>query len=93
VWAPSGRELFFRRGDAEMAVDIDAARNTLSAGVPKRLFFGGYLAGGTRAGYDVSADAQKFLFIKSSGTKLDASRFNVVLNWLDELEARTPPTR
>ena len=40
VWARSGRELFFRRGNNMMAVDIVAARDRLSAGVPKQLFSG-----------------------------------------------------
>jgi serine/threonine protein kinase/Tol biopolymer transport system component len=93
VWARSGRELFFRRGNIMMAVDIVAAPHRLSAGVPKQLFSGSYAAGGTRAGYDVSADAQKFILIKSSGATLNASRFTVALNWLDELEARTSPGR
>jgi hypothetical protein len=93
VWARSGRELFFRCGNAMMAVDIIATPHRLSAGVPKRLFSGSYAAGGTRAGYDVSTDAQKFILIKSSGAALNASRFSVVLNWLDELEARTASGR
>jgi Tol biopolymer transport system component len=93
VWARSGRELFFRRGNTMMAVEIVAGRHRLSAGAPKPLFSGSYVAGGTRAGYDVSADAQKFVLVKSSGAALNASRFSVTLNWLDELEARTSAGR
>jgi Tol biopolymer transport system component len=38
VWARSGRELFFRRGDAMMAVDIRTAHeNTLLVGTPHQL--------------------------------------------------------
>ena len=93
VWARSGRELFYRRGNTMMAVDIIATPDRLSAAVPKQLFSGSYAAGGTRAGYDVSADGQKFVLVKSSGAAVNASRFTVVLNWLDDLEARTASGR
>ena len=93
VWARSGRELFYRRGNTMMAVDIIATPDRLSAGVPKQLFSGSYAAGGTRAGYDVSADGKKFVLVKSSGAAVNASRFTVVLNWLDDLEARTASGR
>ena len=93
MWARSGRELFYRRGNTMMAVDIIATPHRLSAAVPKQLFSGSYAAGGTRAGYDVSADGQKFVLVKSSGAAVNASRFTVVLNWLDDLGARTASGR
>ena len=93
VWARSGRELFYRRGNTMMAVDVIATPHRLSAGVPKQLFSGSYAAGGTRAGYDVSTDAQKFILVRSSGAAVNASRFSVVVNWLDDLEARTASGR
>jgi Tol biopolymer transport system component len=93
LWARSGRELFFRRGAAVMAVDIVERHNTLSLGPPKQLFSGSYLAGGARTGYDVSADGQRFLMIKSSGAALNTTRFNIVVDWLPELEARAAPRR
>jgi serine/threonine-protein kinase len=88
VWAPSGRELFFRRGDALMAVSVGVAGGSLTAGQPQELFSGSYLAGGVRAGYDVSPDGQRFVLVKASQARLDLTRFNIVVNWLDEMTAR-----
>jgi hypothetical protein len=89
VWARSGRELFFRRGDAMMAVDIGSGHgNTLLVGTPRQLFAGNYAQGGTRVGYDVTLDGRRFLMTKRSGAKDDPSRFNVVLTWFDELNPR-----
>jgi serine/threonine-protein kinase len=91
AWAASGRELFFRRGDAMMAVDIRTGQgNSLLVGTPHQLFAGNYALGGTRVGYDVARDGRRFLVIKRSGAKVDPSRFNVVLNWQEELKRLVP---
>jgi eukaryotic-like serine/threonine-protein kinase len=88
AWAKSGRELFFRRGNAMMAVDITPGPGgTLSVGTPRELFRGSYTPGAVRVGYDVSRDG-RFLMVKQVGTGADPSRFNVVLNWPDDLKSR-----
>lgn len=46
-------------------------------------------ASGSRA-YDVSADGQRFLMIEVGETRAE---LHVVLNWLEELEARVPGAR
>ena len=88
MWARSGRELFYLQGDAMMAVDVAENRDKLSVGTPKRLFAGNYGVGGVRAAYDVAIDAQRFLMVKISGIQDDSSRFTVVINWPDEIDAR-----
>jgi Tol biopolymer transport system component len=88
AWARDGRELFFRRGDAMMAVEIGAGQgNTLLVGPAKQLFTGAYSPDSTRVGYDVARDG-RFLMVKRSRSRPDPTRFNVVLNWDEELKAR-----
>ena len=87
VWAPSGTELFFRRGDALMAVGVATAGGTISAGTPRQLFKGNYLLGGVRAGYDVTHDAQRFLMVKTQAP-IDSTHFNILISWLEEMTAR-----
>jgi eukaryotic-like serine/threonine-protein kinase len=88
MWARSGRELFYQQGDAMMAVEVAESRDKFTVGTPKRLFAGNYSVGGVRAGYDVAIDAQRFLMVKISGAPDNSSRFTVVLNWPDEIDAR-----
>ena len=40
--------------------------------------------------YDVAADGQRFLMIKSSVPDPGAQQMNVVLNWFEELKQRVP---
>ena len=71
VWNPNGRELFYRcqgfSSQGEMlAVDI-ATEPHFAAGNPRMLFEGEYLGSTSREvpNYDVSADGQHFLMVKS----------------------------
>ena len=93
VWNPKGRELFYRTGDKMMAVDIDTQAGFV-AGKPRQLFEGPYLAnpiGNARANYDVSADGQRFLMIKSMQQgQAVPTQINVVLNWDEELKRLVP---
>ncbi len=91
VWARNGRELFFRQGERMMVVDISTTP-TLSASRPRVLFVGrfemGFLVPGARY-YDVSADSQRFLMLRSED--LAAPRqLRLVVNWFEELERLVP---
>ena len=88
VWARSGNEIFFRRGDTWMVADITVVGNTLSSGTPEMLVRGSYAGGGIRPGYDVSPDGKRFLMTKISGEGAELSRFNIVLNWRNEVSDR-----
>jgi Tol biopolymer transport system component len=86
VWSPTGRELFYRNGDAMMSVSMSPGP-TLTAGKPQRLFERPYeqtLA--LWANYDVSADGQRFLMVKTIEQPESPAQINVVLNWFDELK-------
>ena len=90
LWNKKGGELFYRNGNKMMAVEIRTgspdADPVMSA--PKLLFDQRYeFVGNTIASYDVSADGQRFVFVRQETT---ANRLNVVLNWFDELKARVP---
>ncbi|MDO8679401.1 MAG: protein kinase [Acidobacteriota bacterium] len=97
MWARSGRELFYVvSGDAVrmMAVPIQAGA-TFSAGNPRVLFEGRYVASSDRSArtYDVAADGQRFLMIKNAATDVATATgpsFIFVLNWFDELKRLAP---
>ena len=95
LWAPNGRELFYRHGNSLLSVPVETTR-TFSAGTPTTVFEGPYfsppagLAGRT---YDVSRDGQRFLMIKDAPAgdpNAAAASIVVVLNWTEELKRLVP---
>ena len=94
VWRRDGRELFYRNGDAMIAVGVSTASG-FSAGRPQELWKGGYSHGMSSScgqpglsssNYDVSSDGQRFLMIKDEDQDSATSRRAiVVLGWADEL--------
>jgi eukaryotic-like serine/threonine-protein kinase len=96
LWSPDGRELFYRSGDAVMAVRVET-EPAFNPGKPTVLFRGAYytpLAGVTP--WDISPDGKRFLMLQkaaSAGTPTAAevpSKINVVVNWLEELKQKAP---
>ena len=82
AWARSGSELFYRNADKLMSVTIRQTPQ-FEPGAPRLLFEGIYESdhrGDTN--YDVTADGQRFIMIKSDR---QFTRLNVVLNWFREL--------
>jgi serine/threonine protein kinase/Tol biopolymer transport system component len=100
VWAPSGRELFYRHGGRLLAVQIDQAASSLTVGAPARVFDDPYRldTAGTQGGvanYDISADGLRFVMVEEprpTGGGTQAVRLQVILNWHEELK-RLVPTR
>ena len=86
MWARNG-ELFYRNGDKMMAVQI-TMRPTFSASSPQMLFERQSIPFLGRNDYDVTADGQRFLMLKSQ--QPPPSQFNVVLNWFEELKRLVP---
>jgi serine/threonine-protein kinase len=94
VWRRDGRELFYRSGDAMIAVGVSTASG-FSAGRPQELWKGEYshgmssscgLPGLTSSNYDVSPDGQHFLMIKDDDRDTSATRDLVLVQgWADEL--------
>jgi eukaryotic-like serine/threonine-protein kinase len=88
-WSRGGRELVFRRGSAMMGVTLEPA--TGDVGKPVELFRKGQpdrLGGGRTLAYDVSADGERFLLVVPQ-QKWGAQPTVVVLNWVEELKARS----
>jgi serine/threonine-protein kinase len=91
-WNRNGRDLFYRSGNKMMAVEV-TTQPTFSAGKPKVLFEGQYLAvqaGLTGTAYDVSPDGQRFLMVKETEPSTSVTQINVVLNWFEDLKRRVP---
>ena len=87
VWAPNGRELFYRNRDGVFAVRVEGER-TLRVDKPERLFSGPYtkvLPG--VANYDVSRDASRLLMVKPGPEETAPRTLRLMLNWPGRLEA------
>jgi len=100
LWSPDGRELFYRSGDATMAVEVET-EPTFKRGNFKILFRGTYFSSrmikNMTTPWDIHPNGQKFLMIKPPAST-DAAptgaapqpKINVVVNWFEELKQRVP---
>jgi serine/threonine-protein kinase len=87
LWSPTGRELFYRVGDAVMAVDVTTSPS-LKVGTPHRLFEKRYEPSiSLYANYSTN-DGQRFVMIKRLDPEDPAARINLIVNWLDQLQQR-----
>jgi len=89
LWNNIGKELFYRNGNKMMAVSVATTPADATLGTPRVLFEGLYLYDSTvaLANYDVSADDQRFLMVKSEGA---VAHLSVALNWFSELARLAP---
>jgi eukaryotic-like serine/threonine-protein kinase len=83
LWAHSGRELFYRSGDAVMNVAVESNAGFVARS-PVVLFKGQYAPSLSGRNYDVSPDGRRFLMLKQ-GAGPDAqntspARFVIVQN-------------
>jgi serine/threonine-protein kinase len=93
LWSHDGRELFYRNGDAVMAVSV-AYQPTFSAGLPHRLFSTQFEpTGAGTSGYDVSPDGRRFLMIQPNEPEQPATQVSIVINWFEELRRLVPSQR
>ena len=84
VWSRDGRELFYRAGDDLMSVQVQST-DPLVLGDRKKLMDVSAFEPGYFHDFDVSADGQKFLFIRAE-PESRPTRLDLILNWLPELE-------
>jgi serine/threonine-protein kinase len=94
LWSPDDRELFYRSGDAVMAVGVKT-KPVLGMETPKVLFRGAYVtAGGVVSTWDISPDGKRFLMIKDPNPAATVAgrprKISVVVNWFEELKRRVP---
>jgi eukaryotic-like serine/threonine-protein kinase len=86
VWAKNGQELFYREGDALVAVPITKG-TTPSIGQPRVLFRGVFLRGAFgMPSYDVASDGKRFLAVGGEALAHTATRVNYVLGWTSQLK-------
>jgi serine/threonine-protein kinase len=89
VWAPSGRELFYRERERNriMAVQIQASTH-LVVGGPRPLF---ELSGTYAEPFDIAPDGQRFLMVRWREPQ-PPTHISVVVNWFEELNRLAPQT-
>ncbi len=66
VWAPSGRELFYRAGDSLVSASI-VTTPTVAVAARRVLFRGIFMVGDEAREYDVSPDGNSFLLLGGDG--------------------------
>jgi serine/threonine protein kinase len=105
LWSPEGRELFYRNGDAAMAVPVETDP-AFSPGNPELLFRGTYYINDipslqiTLTPWDIHPDGRRFLMIKpaaETGGESPAEsategprKIIIVTNWFEELKQKAP---
>jgi hypothetical protein len=97
VWRRTGGEIYYRNDNKMMAVAITTARQ-LKASAPLQLWEAPYSSGAgsscgmpgvTSSNYDVSPDGQRFLMVRDDDTEIAETKIIVVLNWAQELRAKS----
>jgi Tol biopolymer transport system component len=90
TWTSNGRELFFARGDQLAAITLDALGNPV--GRDRALFSAPKLEDlrfdAENPLYDVMPDGEHFVLLLQQPAS--PTRYNVILNWFEELKARVP---
>jgi serine/threonine-protein kinase len=99
LWSPDGRELFYRSGDAVMAVSVET-ETAFSFDTPAALFQGEYVGASFDLitfelnPWDISPDGKRFLMMKGPQLSITETtsqrRINIILNWFEELKERVP---
>ena len=83
LWHPNGRELFFRREDDMMGVEV-RLKPPFVASNPRRLFTGRFVRGPWITAYDVTSDG-RFLMAPRPAEPVQPQQVTVVLNWVATL--------
>ena len=93
LWSRNAQELLYLGSNALMSVRVERG-TTWRATDPVKLIDDAYYHGaGSAVGrtYDMAADGQRFLTIKTSGSPEAAeTAFIVVQNWIEELDKLVP---
>jgi hypothetical protein len=83
IWAPNGREIFYRNQEKMMAVTV-RAQPEFTSGKPQVLFEVAYEE--YVSFYDVHPDGEHFVMVQEE----PQTRLHVVLNWSEELKRLVP---
>ena len=89
LWAPNGRELFYRNGNKMMVVAVHT-EPAFSAEKPKLLFENASLVqsweGWTE--FDITRDGQQFVMIQKGEHSTPPTKLHVILNWFEEIKRK-----
>jgi len=90
VWPRDSRDLFYRSGNAVMAVEVTSGP-AIRIGRPRQLFDRNY-AHSTAfwANWDADSRGQRFLMLKGDDAAAPPPEIRVIVNWLEELKQRVP---
>ena len=93
LWSRDGKELFYRNGDAVMAVSVKIDPN-LNLETPRVLFNGKYVSFDPQRDevdtWDISPDGKRFIMIKDISEAGGPRKINIVVNWFEELKRKVP---
>jgi serine/threonine-protein kinase len=88
AWARNGKELFYRNGEKLMVASIQTQPN-FSSGAPRLLFHTTAEPGAlSRPNFDVALNGEQLLMVQTPQS--GQTKFNVVLNWIEEVKQRVP---
>ncbi len=92
VWAPNGRELYYRVPDGLMAVSVSVRGNDFRVEKPRQLLEVQIAGGPVNPDYDVEPGGRRFLVKQLEGEEeaVQITHINFILNWFDELRQRVP---
>jgi serine/threonine-protein kinase len=88
VWCREGAELSFRSANRVLAAAVRTAE-PLRIETPSVLFEGTFQTGGTRAGYDISADGARFLMVRPADADRAGRELRVFINWRGDVARGT----
>ncbi len=86
VWSRDGRELFYRAGDDLLGIQVRTTAG-LVLGERKRIVDLSAYDPGYFHEFDVSADGQRFLLIRTEPASRPV-RLDIILNWFEELKTK-----
>jgi eukaryotic-like serine/threonine-protein kinase len=93
AWHPDGRTLYYRLGRTVFAVDVRGFPATIGRPTPVVKDLAQASGSGFgHPGYDVAADG-RLLIVQPAEAEAAALRFEIVLNWHEELKQRVPVGR
>jgi len=90
LWSPDGRELYYISSLAKMMAVPVSTDPVFSSGTPRELFDVSqmFFPNTPVANYDISPDGKQFIMVRNTGEGPGTHAFNVILNWMDEVQDR-----
>ena len=85
----NGREIFFINNYQILAAPMEPGP-TLRAGTPRVLFEGNFVRSTWDVSYDVTADGERLLMLKTGVESAAPDRVHLVLDWFEELKRLVP---